>query len=237
MSTRVIDIGEGRLAASAPLAEQAYTTMKQWLMDFEWMPGDRLSETDLSSRLQISRTPVRQALQRLQHEGFVDTVPRLGWMVAPLRFDRIDALYEFRTLIESDALRRLCERPSALDDLAGEFEIWFRPDGERPTDAATVGRLDERFHRALVEAAGNEEILRTHQEITERIRIVRKLDFTQEQRVHATYAEHAAILDAIRRADAGQAQRQVLSHIEQSRRAVREITLDRLYRARPDRRP
>jgi DNA-binding GntR family transcriptional regulator len=237
VSERLAETDEGLLAPAAPLAERAYSTLKQWLLAFELMPGDRLSETDLSARLSISRTPIRQALQKLQHEGLVDTVPRLGWMVSPLRFDRLDALYEFRTLIETDALRRLCSQPQAMNLLASEFGIWCVAPDLRQIDAPTVGSLDERFHMALVRAAGNEEILKAHREITEKIRIVRRLDFTQAERVEATYLEHAEILEAVACGHADEAQQLMRAHIEQSRRAVREITLEMLYRARPERRP
>jgi DNA-binding GntR family transcriptional regulator len=237
VNERLLDTEDSLLAPGAPLAERAYSTLKDWLLGFELMPGDRLSETDLSARLSISRTPVRQALQKLQLEGFVDTVPRLGWMVAPLRFDRIDALYEFRTLIETDALARLCTQPQARRLLAGEFSVWCSEPDLRQVDAPTVGSLDERFHMTLVKAAGNEEILKTHREITEKIRIVRRLDFTQAERVDATYREHAAILEAVANGQADEAQRLMRAHIEQSRQAVREITLEMLYRARPERRP
>ena len=73
---------------------------------------------------------------------------------------------------------------------------------------------------------------RVHREITERIRIIRRLDFTKGTRVHATYEEHAQILSAITRRRGDEAQRLLRSHVEQSKLEVRHITLDMLYRAR-----
>ncbi|MFG6490225.1 GntR family transcriptional regulator [Roseateles sp. BYS78W] len=221
------------LAESPSLADQAYGQLKQLIFDFALMPGDRVSETELAQRIVVSRTPLRAALQRLEREGFLKLLPRLGWQVAPLDFDVMDELYDLRTLIECDAARHLAEseqRPE-LRQLA---DIWLVPPAERLEDAAEVGALDERFHAMLVQGSGNREMARVHKEITERIRIIRRLDFTKPARVEATYDEHARILRAITRRRADEAQRLLRAHIQQSKLEVRHITLDMLYRARRD---
>ena len=81
-------------------------------------------------------------------------------------------------------------------------------------------------------AAGNAEIARVHQEVTDRIRIVRRLDFTRADRIEATYQEHAKILRAVIQRKADQAQLLLKSHIEQSKTEVRKITLHTLHEAR-----
>jgi len=106
------------VTASAPadspsLADQAYAQPKQLIFDFALMPGDRVSETELAQRVAVSRTPLRAALQRLEREGFLQLLPRLGWQVAPLDFDVMDELYDLRTLLECEAARHLAERTSA----------------------------------------------------------------------------------------------------------------------------
>jgi len=83
-----------------------------------------------------------------------------------------------------------------------------------------------------VEATGNRELARLHHEVTERIRIVRRLDFTQKPRIEATYQEHARILRAVLQRKADQAQLLLRSHIETSKAEVRKITLHMLYEAR-----
>jgi DNA-binding GntR family transcriptional regulator len=95
-----------------------------------------------------------------------------------------------------------------------------------------VGPLDEAFHATLVRAAGNDEIARVHWDVTERIRVIRRLDFTRADRIDATYAEHAKILRAIIQRKADQAQLLLKSHIEQSKAEVRKITLATLQEAR-----
>jgi len=232
---RSLRTGTPLSAASDPcqptLAEQAYAQVKSLIFDFSLMPGDRFSESELAERVQVSRTPLRQALQRLEREGFLQVFPKLGWQVAPLDFDTFDELYDLRVLIECHATLRLCEsleRP-ALDALAA---VWLRPEAERLAEAEAVGRLDESFHSLLVAGSANREMQRVHGEITERIRIIRRLDFTKPARVEATYDEHARILRAITRRRADEAQRLLRAHIEQSKLEVRHITLDMLYRAR-----
>lgn len=215
----------------ASLAEQAYARIKQMIFDFVLMPGERFSETELAHRVEVSRTPLRQALQHLARDGFLQVFPKLGWQVAPLDFDVFDELYDLRVLIECHAAQRLAEsvERAPLQLLA---ESWLIPPGERLADSAAVGALDEQFHALLVQGSRNREMARVHQEITERIRIIRRLDFTKPARIDLTYDEHARILRAITRRRGDEAQRLLRAHIEQSKLEVRHITLDMLYRAR-----
>ena len=83
-----------------------------------------------------------------------------------------------------------------------------------------------------MQASGNRQMARVHGEITDRIRIIRRLDFTKPNRIEATYDEHARILRAITRRRTDEAQRLLRAHIEQSKLEVRMITLDMLYRLR-----
>ena len=125
--------------------------------------------------------------------------------------------------------------PAVIDDprmLAALADVWLVTPAERLTDGAAVGRADEGFHNQLVQASGNREMARVHREITERIRIIRRLDFTKTARIEATCDEHARILRAITRRRGDEAQRLLRAHIEQSKLEVRHITLDMLYRAR-----
>jgi DNA-binding GntR family transcriptional regulator len=106
------------------------------------------------------------------------------------------------------------------------------PESERLVAPKAVSELDEAFHTALVQAAGNPEVARCHRDVTERIRIIRRLDFTQQHRVGKTYDEHAQILRAVIRRRADEANRLLRSHIESSKAEVRKITLHHLYTAR-----
>ena len=215
-----------------PLADRVHDRLKADIFDFRLMPGDRLSENEIAARVGASRTPVREALFRLQREGYVETPAGGGWQVRRFDFARFDELYEVRVVIESAAVRRLCaraERPAALAELEA---VWQVPTARRTTDSTRAWHLDEQFHAGLVAAAGNDEMARMHRDVTERIRVIRPLDFTVSARIAATYDEHAAILAALADRRAAAAQRLLAAHIEASRREVRKITLEGLYEAR-----
>jgi len=213
------------------LAEIAYTRIKTSIFDFELLPGDRFSETEVAGRLKMSRTPVRDALYRLEREGYLQVHLRVGWSVRPYDFRRFEAFYDLRRILEEASVVRLCElaeRPG-LDAL---LSVWAVPEADRVTEPKEASALDEVFHMQLVGIAGNAEVARCHLEVTERIRIIRRLDFTQPHRIQATYDEHGQILRAIIRRRADEANRLLRSHIETSKAEVRKITLHRLYTAR-----
>ena len=202
------------------LADEVYLRLKQDLADFYWVPGDRFTENDVSERLQVSRTPVRQALLRLQQEGQVEVLFRNGWRVLPFDFERFDQLYDLRVLIETEAVQRLCEgkvrgdpeRSAAILD--EQARRWLTPKSERNLDPHEVCVWDEEFHLALVEATGNAEMLRAHQDITDRIRVIRRLDFTQRPRIDATFDEHSKILHAIQKQRSDQTRMLLKMHIK-----------------------
>jgi DNA-binding GntR family transcriptional regulator len=215
---------------SVRLADAVYDKLKNDIFDFRLMPGSALSENELAARTGVSRTPVREALLRLAREGFVERHAKSGWSVRALDFEHFEHLYDVRVILELAALAKLCagDYGTALDDLKA---VWLVPPGERRADWIEVARLDEAFHATLVRAAGNPELARIHEDITERIRIIRRLDFTQPERIAHTYDEHAAILRAVLARKAPQASLLLRSHIEQSKLEVRKISLHRLHSA------
>ncbi len=218
--------------ARSNLADQAYAQLKTQIHDFLLLPGDRFSENEMSARLGISRTPLREALFRLRNEGFLDVENKAGWTVRAIDFDRLDQLYDLRVLLELACVARLCARSTDPAELADLKAAWLVPAAERLTEMRAVGELDEQFHATLVRAAGNAEIAKVHGDVTERIRIVRRLDFTRDDRIEATYTEHAQILRAVLQRKAEQAQLLLKSHVEQSKVEVRKITLGTLHDAR-----
>ena len=214
------------------LAEQVYASLKAQIHDFKLVAGDRFSEAELGSRLGVSRTPVREALFRLRNEGFLDVEAKLGWFVKPIDFAKLEQLYDLRIVLEIASVLRLCGRTEDPPELDALKEIWLVPVAERLTDARQVGANDEQFHATLVRAAGNDEMARVHWDVTERIRIIRRLDFTRPDRIEATYTEHAKILRAVIQRKADQAQLLLKTHIDQSKAEVRKITLHTLHEAR-----
>ncbi|MFM9967771.1 MAG: GntR family transcriptional regulator [Burkholderiales bacterium] len=217
--------------APARLAESAYTKIKSELFDFTLMPGERVSENDIAQRLGMSRTPIREALYRLAQEGFIQVASKSGWTVRGVDFAYFDNLYDLRVVIELAAVRRLCERVP-MPDLEELRAIWLVPPDARLTDGAQVSRLDEEFHATLARQCGNTELARVHADITERIRVIRRLDFMYPERIRSTYAEHAQILRAILRRKTDQAEMLLKAHIEESRLEVRKISLHKLFEAK-----
>jgi len=214
------------------LAEQVYAALKQQMNAFLLVPGDRFSEAEMAQRLGVSRTPVREALFRLRNEGLMDVEAKSGWFVRPIDFDRIEQLYDLRVVLETHCVARLCAASSTVPELEALKRVWLVPAAERLTDGAEVGALDEQFHATLVRATGNAEMARVHWDVTERIRIVRRLDFTREDRIEATYQEHGRILRAIIQRRAEPALMVLRAHIGQSQVEVRKITLHALHEAR-----
>ncbi len=222
----------GRAPARGNLADHVYAALKAQMDEFSLVPGDRFSEAELGARLGVSRTPVREALFRLRTEGLLDVDSKSGWFVRPIDFGKLEQLYDLRVILESAAVARLCalaEPAAALDELKA---AWLVPAAERLSDGSAVGVLDEAFHATLVRAAGNDEIARVHWEVTERIRVIRRLDFTRADRIEATYVEHGKILRSVIQRKADAAQLLLRTHIEQSKAEVRKITLATLHDAR-----
>ena len=92
------------------LAERIYRQLKQDIFDFRLLPADRFSENEIAERMGASRTPVREALFRLEREGYVEVLARSGWQVKPFDFKYFEELYDVRTVLECAAVRRLCEQ-------------------------------------------------------------------------------------------------------------------------------
>ncbi len=212
------------------LTERIYQQLKDDIFSFRLLPGDRFSENEVAERVAASRTPVREALSRLQREGFVEVSFRSGWQVKPFNFKQFEELYDVRIVLELAAVRKLCEMEPGpnLEDLK---RIWLVKPEDRLEDGPSVCALDERFHEQLIEATENMEMARIHHDLTERLRIIRRIDFTQRNRIEATYDEHAKILRTIMERRADEAKSLLKTHIEESKAEVRKITLHMLYEA------
>jgi DNA-binding GntR family transcriptional regulator len=228
------------IASSAPvlagknvnnLAVQIYAQLKADIFDFRLLPGDKFSEGDVAARMQVSRTPVRQALFWLQREGYVEVHFRSGWQVRAFDFKYFEDLYEIRIMMETSAIARIVAL-DATDRLDPLRDIWCVPAKHYNQDPTAVAALDEAFHGCIVNAVGNHEMVRIHQDVTERIRIIRRLDFTKAPRIGATYKEHSAILKAIVAKNVPKAQQMIQAHIAESQAEVKRITLFMMQTAR-----
>ncbi len=212
------------------LVDYAYRQLKQAIFAFDYLPGERFSENDLAKRLEISRTPVRSALLKLEKEGLVEPLFRQGWRVAALDFAKLDALYDLRIVLERHALEKIVADLPVQALVALEKTWQFNKDQTLVAEA--VFQQDEQFHATLVALAGNVEMLKVHQQITEKIRLVRRLDFSDEQRCQLTYQEHSAIIQRLLTKNAMSAAALLQAHILASKAKVHEITLQKLQAIR-----
>lgn len=213
------------------LGEAVYERIKEEIFEFGMAPGQRYSEQELANRFGVSRTPLRLALHVLAREGYLDRVGgHAGWLVKPFDLRYYEDLYDFRTQIELIAVRRLCAMDPA-PDLGELCAFWRVPKRARVMDGKTVSREDEKLHATLVALAGNAEMQRTHADLTERIRIIRRLDFIEPARIKAAFDEHDKILGALLARRAGDAEMLIRAHIDASRAEIRHITLHRLSMA------
>src|SRR5471032_2452798 len=177
-------------AAANPLAEQVYQQLKSDIFSFRLSPGDRFSENGIAQHYGVSRTPMRDGLFRLQREGYLEVGFRRGWKVARIDFDQMDQLYDLRIVLEVAALERLTSGSEAAHEAIDALKaIWCVDQEAREDDPVKMFGMDENFHRQIVAATGNAEMVRVHNDVTERIRLVRRLDFLKPHRTSATYDE------------------------------------------------
>ena len=191
-------------------AEQVHRELRAALLRGEFPYGMRLVEEQLAERYDTSRTPVREALRRLEGDGHVVRDRSGGLRPNPPRVSAMRELYAVRTVLEDLAVRTA--NPEHLDGL---HEEWLELRVERDESPDFV-YADEGFHEALAHASGNGATERYLRDINERIRVIRIHDFTTPDRIEATVEEHLEILEALYagRSDAAAALMRV--HIERS---------------------
>lgn len=194
---------------TATLAEQAYARLLDAIVSGRLEPGRRVRDQDLATDLGVSRTPVREALRRLEDEGLVETGRNAYTRVAPVRPERLAEA--FPVVASLQALGTRLGVPALADGDIAEME---RHDAER-TAALRAGDVpgaiaaDDRFHGVLLRAAGNGEIQRLLARLMPHVRRLDLLHFQALTRRADPGADHAAILDACRDRDAHEAARLV----------------------------
>jgi len=219
---------------AADSAERAYAAIRQWIIEFELKPEQRVNELKLAEALSLSRTPVREALNRLASEGFLVFAPNRGFFCRSLDVADLIAVYELRSILERGSFELACRRASSAGITAlARFwtEALVRFGHGDPDELLS---LDEAFHRQLAELSGNSEIVRRIMAIHARIRFVRRIahDPPEPRRI----AEHNRIISALKTRNAELGKRILAQHIalsvEDARRVLKEA-LFRLYVSEP----
>jgi DNA-binding GntR family transcriptional regulator len=222
--------GTARLPApptgeAATLADQAYVAIRHLIVTLELPPGSAIREPELTARLGIGRTPVREALRRLALERLVAVFPRRGMEVTTVDVRDLARLCEVRAVLEPEAARLAAERATRAD-LAEINALRDELAEGRGRDDRTLIDLDERIHRAIYRASHNlllEETLDWY--YTHALRIwMLALDRTDE--LHDAVGEHASLLDAIARGKGERAAELMHEHVLHFEDAMRDVLLE-----------
>jgi DNA-binding GntR family transcriptional regulator len=201
------------------LAEEAYEAIFSQLMALRIAPGSRITVDNLARELNVSQTPIREALGRLEGEGLVIKTHLIGYSAAPqISRRRFDELYDLRLLLEPEAAQRAArgmdaQRMAILQDVAGVMSR--RQGGDERFRYSAFARQDAIFHDRILEFAGNELIRQTlaHQHTHFHIfRLMFHSRVTEE-----ALDEHEALIAAFEAADGKAAKRAMREHIERSR--------------------
>ncbi|MEU8827552.1 GntR family transcriptional regulator [Streptomyces sp. NPDC048636] len=206
------------------LAETVYATLRNALLDGEFGPRESLTELRLAARFGVSRTPVRQALVRLNADGLVErgdgglfaTVPNLT---------QLKDLYELRVTLELRGVARAIEDSSVRHDpslLTSELERWYAMRESPPPPDPRFVVMDERFHAELSRASGNPALTEALVAVSERIRRVRMYDFLTRDRVETTITEHIEIMELVRDGRLDEGYRALHAHVGDSMAVVME---------------
>lgn len=194
----------------ADVVERVYEQLKRRAVAFDFSPGQKLKEGALAAEFGVSRTPVREALNRLVTEGFMTFVPNRGFFCRAVDLDGIAQIYEVRAALEVWAFQRSCAAtPDAR--LQAFCTQWGAAD--IATGFATLDIYDCRFHSGMAALAGNGLLQRELQEIDEKILAFRNLELQDQIRRDKTLSEHHRIVDALAARNAVEGTEALAQHI------------------------
>ncbi|GED89446.1 GntR family transcriptional regulator [Streptomyces sp. NPDC091412] len=204
-----------KLERPGPLRERVYEALLELIITRVLKPGQHLIETELAGQLGVSRQPVREALQRLNTEGWVDLRPAQGAFVHEPTEDEADQLLVVRGLLEAEAARLAAagaggEAPARLRELCEEGERALRSD-----DVDAVVAANAAFHAYVMELAANSVLAELSAQVDRRMRWF----YTPIARARGEHSwrEHRELIDAIEAGDEQRAQRLMRAHTEQTR--------------------
>jgi DNA-binding GntR family transcriptional regulator len=223
------------MAKAASNVDRLYIQLRQMAADFAFKPDERVNESELALRLGASRTPMREALNRLVAEGFLTFQSGRGFFCRPLTPKRILELYEARVAVECEALRLASTRASdqGIADLAAHLDR-SEPLYQNSEDPDALLAMDEAFHIRLAKLSENAEMVTMLENLNDRIRYVRMIDLKRmrnSDQPHAPSA-HRQILSALQARNAPAADAAMRGHIERRREEATEavrIAYSQLY--------
>ena len=196
------------------IADQVFEILEKDILTGVYARGEILTETKLSEKLGVSRTPIREALRRLEQERLVVGTSR-GMRVVGLDMRDIEDIYEIRSRVEGLAARRAADRakPERILDMQEFFTI--KEDSDSIIDA------DNHFHDMLYRLSGSLVLYDTLAPLHRKIVRYRKVSIGHAGRAKESYAEHKAIYEAVAAHDPDEAERLVLYHTVNARNSIR----------------
>jgi len=194
-----------------------YEALKRKIISNSLKPGEPLNEGILSKEMKISKTPVREALQRLERDGFVENVPGRGCFVSRISFQDVKELFETREILECGVIKRAVLRgdPEKIEGVRKKFESLENNGEKNPKSQFKAG---DRIHAYLFESFGNNRLNEIYRRLLEHVERMRIYFFSQahEKRSERSYKEHLEILDALASRDPERAEEAMRIHLRNS---------------------
>ena len=206
-----------------PLRDVVFNTLRQAILKGELKPGERLMEIQLANKLGVSRTPVREAIRKLELEGLVLMIPRKGAEVAEITRQDMEDVLEVRTALEELAVKDACDhitdaQLSELKKASNEFKKALL-EGK---DLVTCADADMHFHDVILSATNNRRLIQMLNNLSEQMYRYR-MEYLKDERTHKTLIEeHDAIRRALKKHDKVKAGAAIRVHIDNQKRSILE---------------
>ncbi|GAB4393748.1 MAG: GntR family transcriptional regulator [Kiloniellaceae bacterium] len=201
------------------LADRAYDALLAAIAEGRLRPGQRVREIAFAEQLGISRTPIREALQRLARDGLITLDARNGARITELSLEAIQELYDLREILEGSAARFAALSAKAND--LQRLKAILAKEAEHGNDPAALAKLNKLFHRTLCEAANNRYLMSAVSDFSTTLLLLGPTTLAAGGRAGESQAEHRAIVEAVAAGDADKAETLMRAHI----RRAREIRL------------
>lgn len=203
-----------------PLRDVVFNTLRQAIIKGELKPGERLLEIQLADKLGVSRTPIREAIRKLELEGLVTMIPRRGATVAGITRKHLQDVLEIRRALEQLATELACQRMcddevQTLQSLQSKFN-----DNIDTDDAFLLANIDEKFHDTIYQATHNERLVSMLENLREQMYRYRLEYIKNRSKRDLLVKEHNQIIEAIKKKDSDVAKEIINSHIYNQEIAV-----------------
>jgi len=210
--------------AKRSFADRAYADIKQRILDNELPAGHQLMEAELAELLQISRTPVREAMVRLEAEGLVEVRPRHGMKVKPISVSDMQEIYALLTGLESTAAWQAAQRDHAATEINGLKRSVKKMDAAlKAEDLKAWAQADEDFHRLLVSMSGNKRLALLVDRFMDQVHRVRMITLRLRPLPQQSNEDHAKVVAAIEAKDAETARQVHRIHREKAGQMLVEL--------------